>query len=166
MQTDVCEYGYELGKAFFEGINAPDIQQGTLQASLTVSKKAEAFLFDFHIAGEVIVQCDRCLDDMSQSIETDETIWVKLGEEYKDDDSEMIIIPEDDGVIDVAWLMYEFILLNIPLQHVHPEGQCNQSMMKLLQEHTPHTAIQEATGDSTTHAMDSRWDELKKLINK
>lgn len=34
----------------------------------------------------------------------------------------MVIVPEEDGYINVAWFMYEFIALSIPMKHVHAPG--------------------------------------------
>ena len=42
------------------------------------------------------------------------------GDEY-DDDGEMLTVPITEGTLDVSWLLYEFIALQIPMRHVHAE---------------------------------------------
>ena len=46
-------------------------------------------------------------------------------------------------------------MLNYPLRVVHPDGECNEEMEKVLDN----LVINE------NKKSDPRWDELKKLIN-
>ena len=62
---------------------------------------------------------------MQQPVEATRTMKAKLGDEY-DDDGELVIVPYTEGTLDVAWLMYEFIALEIPMRHVHADGQCGE----------------------------------------
>ena len=52
---------------------------------------------------------------------------------YDDDDNntdaDLIVIPFSQTHYDTAWDIYESIALNLPLQRVHPEGECNADMM-------------------------------------
>lgn len=148
-----------LGDSYFESLDAPEVRRGDANVALTVRKvHAGYFELDFHIDAEVTVTCDRCLDDMRQPVTADGTLEVKFGEEYAEND-DVVTVPEDDGVIDVAWFIYEFIALGIPIKHVHPEGECNAAMMEKLREH-----MVESAGDGDeNHAVDPRWSELEKL---
>lgn len=67
------------------------------------------------------IPCDICLDDMDQSIETDNRLVVKFGEDYSEDD-DLVTVAENEGILDVSWFIYEFIALNIPIKHVHAPG--------------------------------------------
>ena len=33
-------------------------------------------------------------------------------------------IPEEEGEINIAWFLYEFVVLDIPIKHVHEPGKC------------------------------------------
>ena len=66
---------------------------------------------------------------------------------------------EDEGILDVAWFIYEFIVVNIPIKHVHAPGKCNTAMIELLEEHSAARSGKE----DNTEAIDPRWDALKKL---
>ena len=66
------------------------------------------------------------------------------------DDGEVVTVPEREGIINVAWNIYEFAALQIPLRHVHPDGEC-----KVL---LPTSSEEEKT--------DPRWDALNKLANR
>ena len=131
---------------------------------------------NFHIEGFVVVPCDRCLDDMELPVETDDTLKVKLGLEFSDED-DMVIVPEEDGYINVAWFMYEFIALSIPMKHVHAPGKCNKGMMGALNKHLRTSADEEDEMDdflneeemtdepSEAREIDPRWNELKKILD-
>jgi uncharacterized metal-binding protein YceD (DUF177 family) len=86
---------------------------------------------------------------------------VKFGEDYREED-DVIVIAEDEGILDVAWLIYEFIALAIPIKHVHAPGKCNPAMSKLLEEHSA-ARSGEQEGEK---AIDPRWEKLRDLKMK
>jgi uncharacterized metal-binding protein YceD (DUF177 family) len=94
----------------------------------------------------------------SKPINTDNRLVVKFGEEYSEED-DLVTVDENEGIIDVAWFIYEFIVLNIPIKHVHAPGKCNPAMIKMLEEHS---ATRSSDGDEED-AIDPRWSELEKL---
>ena len=72
-----------------------------------------------------------------------------------DDDGEMVTVPYDEGVIDLAWHIYEMAALEIPIRHVHPEGQCvGESDAELWDG-----------GQSERKEIDPRWDKLRKILD-
>jgi Uncharacterized ACR, COG1399. len=42
------------------------------------------------------------------------SLSLKFGKEYSEESDEIVIIPEDDGEINIAWFLYEFIVLSLP----------------------------------------------------
>ena len=90
---------------------------------------------------------------------------VKFGSSYVDDGDDLIIVPEDDGKINVAWFLYEIIALSIPIQHTHAPGECNEDMMKILKEHSSQNLNDDSEVVENGNEMDPRWNELKKLLN-
>ncbi len=117
-QTDQATYEWKLDDQFFSAVEATAVHKGTVNAMLTVRRTAGAFELRFRLKGVLTLPCDRCLEDLEQPIETEETIKAKLGDEY-DDDGELVTVPYTEGALDVSWLMYEFIALQIPMRHVH-----------------------------------------------
>lgn len=176
MQMPVLEQEFELDDQFFIDLDAPEVRQGRGHVSLEVKKQAagSAFELSFDIEGIVVVQCDRCLDDMEQEIAISDRLMVKLGTEYSEED-DWVTIPEEDGEINVAWYIYEFIVLAIPLKHVHAPGQCNEAMAEKLKEHLRIAADDEDIAsvemeededlESTSQISDPRWNELKKILD-
>ena len=169
MRKDLAEYKFTLDDQFFTDIDAPEIQKGNVEVTLVVKKNFGVFNLNFGIDGEVVVICDRCLDEMSVSVSTEDELKVKLGEEYAENE-DLIIIPEYDGTINVAWNIYEFIVLSLPMIHVHPEGECNVEMMEALSSHlsyevTDEEASEDGDEDEGAGEIDPRWNELKKILN-
>ena len=83
-------------------------------------------------------------------------VWDFLTSAKKD----KLIITEDCNEIDLSWYLYEFVALEIPMTHSHPEGECNSEMENLLKQYS---GVKEDTADG--EPVDSRWSELKKLID-
>jgi uncharacterized metal-binding protein YceD (DUF177 family) len=177
MVENSCSYEYSLDQSFFDAIEAPEVHGGHVEVQVRVKKVGEAFDLRFHTEGTVQVTCDRCLDDMDLEVASDDLLRVKLGAEYNDD-GDVVIIPEEEGVINVAWNIYEFIALSIPLKHVHADGECNEAMMSQLSKHLRVTSddedFDEAMNDDLDgtddeeagpQEIDPRWSELKKIID-
>ncbi|MCL2649439.1 MAG: DUF177 domain-containing protein [Candidatus Azobacteroides sp.] len=175
MSTDVQTIEYRLDNIFFSIIGADEIQKGKLVVHLTVKKISMMYELDFRIDGIVVIPCDRCLDDMDFAVDTNNRLIVKFGKEFAEESDEIIVIPEDEGEINVAWFIYEFIILTIPIKHVHAPGKCNKTMTSKLKKHSAKRAEEgddfdfvEADEDIITDeeeniSMDPRWDALKDL---
>jgi uncharacterized metal-binding protein YceD (DUF177 family) len=136
MQSDILNAEYLLDNQYFSNIGGEDIQKGKVNASVTVTKKAGVFDFSFQFKGFVVVPCDRCLDDMDYPFETNAHLIVKFGKDYSEESDEIIIIPEVEGTINLAWFLYEFIALAIPLKHIHAPGKCNKQMSAKLKKYS------------------------------
>ena len=171
MLTDTAEYQYQLDNLFFAELDAPEVQKGKVDVTLKVRKTSGVYQLDFHTEGHVVVICDRCLDEMVQPIETDDRLRVKLGAEYSEDD-DMVVVPEEDGYINVAWFIYEFIALSIPMKHVHAPGKCNKEMVDKLSKHLRTVKDEEdddfedmEEAEDEPQEIDPRWNELKKILD-
>ncbi|MBQ2301311.1 MAG: DUF177 domain-containing protein [Bacteroidaceae bacterium] len=145
MATDTVSYRWQADNDFFSAVQGSEIKQGLLDVALRVKRTSGAYELEFQLQGEVEVTCDRCLESMNQPIDTFCTLRVVMGEDFVDD-GDVVVIPEREGIINVAWNIYEFAALQIPLRHVHPDCE----------------ALSES---SEEERVDPRWADLKKLIN-
>ena len=158
LKEDEKSLRFGLGDDYFEAIDAPEVRRGNIDVALTIRKSAASFELRFHTTGTVHVACDLCLDDMEQDIETENRFVVKFGDAYAEDD-DLITIDENEGILDVAWLIYEFVVLSIPIKHVHAPGKCNAAMTKKLSELSATRSSDEVDEEPT----DPRWSKLKEL---
>ena len=167
MRDNSCIYEYALDNQFFANIDAPEIQKGKLKVTLSVKKSLSVYVLNFHTEGVVIVPCDRCLDDMELDVITDDSLRVKLGPTFSEE-GDIVIVPEEDGYINVAWFIYEFIALSLPMKHVHAPGKCNKMMMGELNKHlrtSEDDPVEDEVLDEENKEIDPRWNELKKILN-
>lgn len=176
MDTESCTYDFVLDNLFFANIDGPEVQKGKVNVHLTVKRTSYAFELDFQTDGVVWIPCDRCLDDMEQPISSTDHLRVKFGPEYAEEEDNVVIVPEDEGIINVAWFMYEFVALAIPMKHVHAPGKCNKEMdAKLgrylravpedLDDDESFDGTASETDDDGQGSIDPRWAELKKILD-
>ncbi|MFM2293006.1 MAG: hypothetical protein RIS29_2819 [Bacteroidota bacterium] len=173
MKDETRTYEFDLDDAYFKKIDSPEVQRGNVKAKVVVSKKISTYELQFILEGNVIVPCNRCLDDMDQAITYKETLQVKLGDKF-DEVDEIVIIPESEGALNVAWFMYEFIILNIPIKHVHPTGECNKTMVSKLKRHIARHKDDDDDNDldfdddddmsNDEVPTDPRWDGLQNIL--
>lgn len=170
-------YDYELDRKFFDAIDGEEVRKGNVKVEVVVKKTSSTYEFNFYLKGVVQVPCNRCLDDLDLEIDSQNRLIVKLGKEYSEESDEIIIIPEDEGEINIAWFLYEFIALNIPIKHVHAPGECNRTMSTKLRKHravvkdddddSDDDDVLDGDGDDfaeeDTPSNDPRWDALKGL---
>ena len=160
LTDEVTTLEYDLDNRFFAALDSSELRQGTLHVSVSIRKATGFFELQFHSEGMVTVTCDRCLDDMDQLISTVNRLIVKLGTAYSEED-DVIIVPEDEGILDTSWFIYEFIMLAIPIKHVHAPGKCNPAMSKVLEE----LSTDRSSDEESNQPIDPRWSVLLHLNN-
>jgi uncharacterized metal-binding protein YceD (DUF177 family) len=149
---------FDLKDSYFESLDDSELKQGALHVSVSIRKATGFFELLFHTEGTVTVTCDRCLDDMSQEIETDNRLIVKLGAVNSEED-DLITVSEDEGILDLSWIIYEFIVLAIPIKHVHAPGKCNPAMSQVLEE----LSADRSSDEESAQPIDPRWSKLAEL---
>ena len=149
---------FDLDDQFFAALDGSQLEHGSLHVSVSIRKMTGFYELSFHTEGTVTITCDRCLDDMQQPIAADDRLTVKLGNTYSEDD-DTVTIDENEGILDLAWYIYEFTMLAIPIKHVHAPGKCNSAMTQKLEELSG--AVR--SGEEETEAIDPRWEALSKL---
>ena len=157
-KDEVVNLEYDLNDGFFAALDGAQLEHGALHVSVSIRKTAGLFELRFHTEGEVTVSCNLCLDDMQQPISADNSLLVKLGAETNTEDDELITVSENDGVLDISWFIYEFVMLAIPIKHVHAPGKCNHVMTEKLEE------LSAARSSDEAKVVDPRWSALEKLI--
>lgn len=175
LSEGVHKFEYILDDRYFTSIGDADsdIKRGKVNVEVSVKRVSSIFEFNFVLNGEVYVPCDRCLDDMTMETATDNRLIVKFGQEYSEESDEVVIIPEDEGEINIAWFLYEFVTLSIPMKKVHPPGKCNRLMSSKLNKHKA-VSTDEVSEDDTEESddviddapADPRWDALKGLVDE
>ncbi|MDY9919701.1 MAG: DUF177 domain-containing protein [Proteiniphilum sp.] len=174
LSEGVHTFEYELDRKFFDAIDGDEVRKGNVKVTVKVRKTSSTFECIFDLKGVVQVPCTRCLDDMNLDVDTQSRLIVKFGKEYSEESDEIVIIPEEEGEINIAWFLYEFIALTIPIKHVHPTGECNRAVSSKLRKHRA-VSVDDTDDDDgeipdddfsdeeESQDNDPRWDALKGL---
>lgn len=168
-------FKYHLGQTFFSDMENSDIRDADLEVDLSVNYARDRYILDFRITGDIVLLCDRCLDDLHCPVETSYHVVVEYGDDYCDDSDDLLVIPESDNYLNVAYMIYDTVALSIPMKHVHPLGKCNRQMSVMLRKHRARAAGEDADlAEELIDGMDQieapaqdgqpadpRWDALK-----
>ena len=158
LKDEETSLDFSLDDNYFGALDGADVKKGSLHVSVSIRKATGFFEFNFHTDGTVIIPCDRCLDDMELPVDADNRMIVKLGSNYSEED-DIIVVPEDEGILDMAWFIYEFVALVIPIRHVHAPGKCNPAMTHALEE----LSADRSSDEESNQSIDPRWEKLKAL---
>lgn len=131
-----AEYRYHIGKDFFEERDNVDIVNSDVDVTLRIEKTHGSYKIEMDFDGTIWSPCDRCLEAVELPIEEEYDVIVRHGEEYDDSGDGALVIPESWTRLDVSGLIYDTLLLSIPLRCVHPEGECDKGMQERLREHS------------------------------
>lgn len=161
LKEGLYNFKFEIGKEFFDQFEESEVKEGILTASVEADKRSSHIDISIKIEGEVAIACDRCLGIFSHAVVCENRLLVKFGKTSDDTDPDILTVPSDEHELDMKQYFYEYILLALPIQKIHPANKngrsnCDPEMIKMLNEHI-------VNGETGT---DPRWDELKKLINK
>ena len=148
-------YQFEINNDFFAEREYSEIQQGKVSVRLDIDRQETLMTLDFSIKGTVRVPCDRCADEFDLPISDEREFFLKLGTENAEESDDVEVISADQADYDVSSLIYEFIILAIPMHRVHPEGQCNPEVMAMLTMEEP--------VEETKEEIDPRWAVLKNI---
>lgn len=132
------EFRWRAGKKFFERFENSEILAADLDVEVFAEKSGHFIGVDCDVTGDVTVSCDRCLEDLRIPVETGFSLSVKFGQEQADSsdaaegEREIVWLPESDADLDLGQIVYDYVCLSLPVQRVHPEGECNPEAVKYL----------------------------------
>lgn len=160
------QFKFEIDQSFFQLF---DTEQEFTNPRITVDallEKHTTFLeFEIKINGTVELVCDITNAEFDYPIENEIKVLVKFGEEYDDSDENVITIPNTDHAFNVAQLIYENVMLSIPMKKVSPN--VSDEDLRILDQFSPKDIEEvEEKEEEEEHESDPRWEALKKLKDK
>jgi uncharacterized metal-binding protein YceD (DUF177 family) len=155
-------FEYQIDNTFFEAFNYNEFFNSSIKVDLDFVKKSTLFELTFTITGTVNLPCDTTNEPFDQPIETSSYLVVKFGQEFNDENEDLLIIPHEVYQFSIAQYLYETIVLSIPTKRIHPkvlDGTMQSEALDKLKE----LRIKEV---KTVENTDPRWDKLKNLITE
>lgn len=124
------EFRFEVDGSLFEEYQSTEIKDGRCEVTVAADRSESQVTLDVAIAGYVVVECDRCLEECRIPVHYQGRLLVKFSDEVHEYDGEVMwLLPMEDE-IDLKQYIYESIVLSLPYQRVHPEGECNPEMLE------------------------------------
>ena len=151
----VHSFKFDIKDDFFADLDYSEVKQAAVTVDLEVLREELMMTLNFHVEGKVLVPCDRCADEFFIPIQSDEVFYIKFGAEEVEESDDVAVVPAEEHAYDVRSLIYEYIILSIPIHRVHPEGECNPRVMALL-SHDEEPSDEEIM-------TDPRWAALKDI---
>ena len=130
-------FEYQIGKSFFDAYNFDDFFDANINIALTLDKKNTLLNLFFKAQGTINVTCDVSGEIFDQEIEAELHLIVKFGEEYNDDNEEVLILPYSEFQLNIAQYIYEMIVLSVPSKRIHPkvlDGSMESEEVKKLEK--------------------------------
>ena len=155
-------FEFQIENKFFESFEYDEFNSAAIDLQVTLNKMSTMMELAMEAKGNINVNCDVTNEPYDQEITGTLELVIKFGEEFNDDDDELLIIPHGEHQINIAQYVYEMLVLAIPSKRVHPgvlDGTLESDALKKLEELQP-KEVKEQKGEDT----DPRWDALKKLI--
>ncbi|MBT8297341.1 MAG: DUF177 domain-containing protein [Maribacter sp.] len=154
------EFDYTIGNTFFESFGYNEFNDANVDLHVVLNKMSTMLELEMHAEGSVNVDCDTTSEPYDQEISGALELVVKFGDEFNDENDEILIIPHSEHQLNIAQYVYEMLVLSVPQKRVHPgvlDGTLESEALKKLEELSPREE------KNNRKVNDPRWDELKKL---
>ena len=153
-------FKYKLDRKFFEDFGYSDFNEADIDLEVILNRMNNMLELDLNASGSLNVNCDITQEPYDHPVVANLELVVKFGEEFNDEDDDILIIPHGEHQVNIAQYIYEMMVLAAPVKRVHPgvlDGSLKSEMLDKLEELRPqeNRRKQEET--------DPRWDILKKL---
>ncbi|MBQ0733877.1 YceD family protein [Aquimarina celericrescens] len=164
LKQGLHQFEYDIDNTFFEHFEYDEFNAAAVKVDLEFNKKTTMLELQLNITGTVNVNCDLTNEPFNLPIENEFLLVVKFGDEYNDENEELLILPHGEYEVNIQQYIYELIVLALPHKRVHPgveDGTLDSDILEKLDELSP----KEKTIENNNEETDPRWDKLKNLLN-
>ena len=130
-------FRFEIGSEFFQAFENSQIKDADCSVKVSVVRHQTLLDIVCEISGFVVVECDRCLEDLTLKVDIDPHLTVGFGTVDVDDgvdSDDVLVIDRSESEVGLDQFVYDYICLSLPLVKVHPEGKCNPEMLRYLSD--------------------------------
>jgi len=154
------QFKFQINNKFFEAFEFDEYISSNIEATVVFEKKNTLLELKFSHNGTVNLLCDLTSEEFSLPIKGKINLVVQFGDEFNNDNEELLIIPHGEHQLDVSQYIYEMIVLSVPLKRVHPgvlDGSLKSEVLEKLQK----LSIKE---EEEENKIEPIWDKLKQLL--
>ena len=156
-------FDYQINNTFFQHFEYDEFNTVNVKIDLKFEKKSTLLELYFSASGIVNINCDITDEPFDQAINDQLKLVIKFGNEYNNDNEDILIVPHGEYEINVAQYIYELIVLAVPIKRIHPgieDGTLQSDILSKLEELRP----SEDNKTKSPEGIDPRWNNLKKLL--
>ena len=124
------DFAFDVDGSLFEAFESPEIRDGACRVRVGLTRSETMLRAEVAIEGYVVVACDRCLEDCRVPVAFEGELLVKFSDEIRDYDGEVMWLSPAETEVDLSQYIYESIVLSLPYQRVHPDGECDPAMLE------------------------------------
>ena len=150
-------FNFNADKKFFDRFNFSDFNDVSANIDIDLAKKSTLLELGLVLKGVVNVNCDLTNEPFDFEIKHKASLVVKFGQEYNDDDDEILVLPHGEHKLYVDQYIFELIVLSLPPKRIHPgveDGSLNSEILDILEDLKP---------QNNSNLADPRWEQLKKF---
>ncbi|MFN8430014.1 MAG: DUF177 domain-containing protein [Spirosomataceae bacterium] len=163
LETKTYEYDFEGDDSFFSVFEQEIIEGGSFKAKVILDKTSTLIRLNFEIYARLKLLCDRSLETFEEDFKINEMHIFKFGHNTEEISDEMDVIPFGTPKINVAELIFDYVLLQVPIKKLHPrfrdEISGDEEGVMIYQD-------QETEKESESKETDPRWAALLNLKDK
>ena len=158
------QFSYQIDNSFFSSFEYSLAKNGNCEVALELEKQETMLILDFHVKGEIFLDCDKCLGNFPQHIDTKDKLIAKFShEDLSNSTDEVIVLTKNESEINIAPFIYEMINLAVPYVSVcESPGEMETCDKEILQKIE---ALSLDKVEDTEEVKDSPWDILKNIKN-
>ena len=157
------QFEYQVDKTFFADFGFDEFEDSSIKVNVVLEKKSAFMELAFKHKGTVNVPCDLTGEFFDLPVKGKIRVVVQFGEQFNNDNEELLILPHGEHQIDLKQYIYEMIVLSVPLKKVHPgikDGTLKTPVLDKLKE----LSVKDQNQSKQEEEIDPRWDKLKKLL--
>lgn len=126
-------YEFDADGEFFASFGNTQIKDAQCVIAVEVERNGSFMGVRCEVKGSIVAECDRCLEDVVLPVDIDRSLSVKCSKvQEESDDDDVMIVDETSADIDLNQFVYDYVCLDIPIQVLHPEGECNPDMVRRI----------------------------------
>lgn len=158
-------FEYQINNTFFTLFDYTEFENSNIKVNAVLEKKTTFMELSLKHKGTVYVPCDTTGEMFDMAVKGNMKLVIQFGEEFNNDNEVLLILPHGEHQIDISQLIYEMIVLSVPLRRVHPgikDGTLKSDVLEKLQ--TMKVSKKQIKENKTIENTDPRWDKLKQLL--
>ena len=109
-------FNFAIGGEFFQAFGNTQIKDADCTVKAEAVRRGTLMRVLCRTAGFVVVECDRCLDDLTLKVDMERELTVGFGSvdiDSEADEDDVVVVDENEGEVDVSQFVYDYICLGL-----------------------------------------------------